>query len=263
VTSSRRTGEPLSRRGRLVVQMMRMGRSAGMICVGVLAVAISAACFGDEAADNGGPSPDTVTPTVRPESTATVTDVAPTATPTVDLEPTAGPPPTEPPVLTGIPSVDRVISAVESRDLRALQGFVKYTSIECVAEDQGLGSPPPCPTGVAPGTLVNVLPGAACHGYYVPEWEVRFDGLDDYDLELAAVLEAETTRPGPPPHEIVYRDRTNDTALIFSVVEEGIWQTRTSCGPGPGGHPLHRGEGSLRDRLAEVRRQTGRLVNFR
>ena len=37
----------------------------------------------------------------------------------------------------------------------------------CTTQPQGVGAPPPCPTGTASGANVDVFPGASCEGYYV------------------------------------------------------------------------------------------------
>lgn len=68
---------------------------------------------------------------------------------------------------TGNPDIDPVIAAIESGDPTEIVAVTRFTAVECVAEWDGFGSPPVCPPGTPEGTAIEVLPGAACHGYYI------------------------------------------------------------------------------------------------
>ncbi|GAB4333251.1 MAG: hypothetical protein Kow0010_19510 [Dehalococcoidia bacterium] len=69
---------------------------------------------------------------------------------------------------TGNPDIDPVIAAIESGDPAEIVSVTRFTTVECVAESQGIGSPPICPSGTPEGTPIEVLPGASCEGYYIP-----------------------------------------------------------------------------------------------
>jgi hypothetical protein len=68
---------------------------------------------------------------------------------------------------TGVASIDVAIAAVLSGDDAALLNLVRYTPTPCEANPQGIGAPPVCKTGEAPGAAVNVFPMAQCEGFYV------------------------------------------------------------------------------------------------
>lgn len=71
---------------------------------------------------------------------------------------------------TGNAAVDAVMSALESGDLEAIAALIGWQQVECEAgPPMGIGGPPECPEGVADGTPIDVIPGAACEGY----WHIR------------------------------------------------------------------------------------------
>lgn len=68
--------------------------------------------------------------------------------------------------VTGRPEFDRLVSMVLDRDASGLAAAVSYIDLACAVEIDGLGGPPQCEPGEADGTVVSVLPAAACEGYY-------------------------------------------------------------------------------------------------
>lgn len=73
---------------------------------------------------------------------------------------------------TGNPEYDTVIASLESGDLEAIAALIEWRKVECKAgPPQGIGGPPQCPDGVADGTPIDVIPGAACEGY----WHIRLN----------------------------------------------------------------------------------------
>lgn len=78
---------------------------------------------------------------------------------------------------TGIPIIDGAIAAVHRGDHETLVQNIHPTEIECVAVQQGIGSPPLCEPGEPPGTVIEVLPSSQCEGHYA-----RLDGYDGHGL---------------------------------------------------------------------------------
>jgi hypothetical protein len=78
----------------------------------------------------------------------------------------------EPGGVTGVAEFDRLIRLVDDGDIDGLVASVNLTDLACVTEVEGLGGPPECLDGEAEGTLVAVMPFAACEGTYI-----RSDGL--------------------------------------------------------------------------------------
>jgi len=68
---------------------------------------------------------------------------------------------------SGVPIVDRVIDAITRSDANALLALTDFSHIACVAESQGIGSPPLCQAGEPNGTTVDAIWGASCEGYTV------------------------------------------------------------------------------------------------
>jgi hypothetical protein len=108
---------------------------------------------------------------------------------------------------TGNVDLDPVIAALETSNILP-DVMVGWRKVECAAGPiQGIGGPPACPEGVADKTLIDVIPGGACEGY----WHVRgADGgtrvVVGPELRLYAVAK---TRP-----EAQYF--TGDYMLIYS-----------------------------------------------
>ena len=77
------------------------------------------------------------------------------------------PPPAEPEELepgrrSGNAIVDAVLDAIDAGDAEALAELIDYEQIGCVAEHAGIGSPPTCLPGEAPGAPVEALLIATC-----------------------------------------------------------------------------------------------------
>jgi hypothetical protein len=80
---------------------------------------------------------------------------------------------------TGNAEVDVIIAALESGPVP--QTLIGWTAIACVAPPvTATGGPPECPAGVAKDTLIEVIQGAQCEGY----WRIRPAGGEP--LRLAA-----------------------------------------------------------------------------
>lgn len=172
---------------------LRRSLGAGLL----VAVALAAACGGDDAEPTATP---TITPTGTPTTTSTVAaTTTPTASPTTTSTTTAtatatsaaAPAPTEaasPAESTGVPAVDAVITAVLSGTTSAVTPLIELRSLAC-GPQQGPGSPPPCPQGQPEGTLVPVFPVATCEGEWRPESAVAasFEPLVNSNPALYAV----------------------------------------------------------------------------
>lgn len=137
-------------------------RAAGLMLLGATLVFFGLiAC----SSDDDDPAP---TPTAEVSSTpqASVTPRPPTLTPTPVTSPT---PSASAP--TGISSVDRAIAAVNDRDAARLASLFQLEALACT-NAVGLGGPPQCKPGEAPGTMVNVLFTSSCDGHYLRQDEV-------------------------------------------------------------------------------------------
>jgi hypothetical protein len=82
-------------------------------------------------------------------------------------------------------SVQAAVDAIEDGDADALASQARFTAIGCTTAD-GLGGPPKCEPGQPEGTEVEVLPAAACEGYYIKAGEEAgsFAGFIDGDIVL-------------------------------------------------------------------------------
>jgi hypothetical protein len=78
-----------------------------------------------------------------------------------------------------------VIDAASGGDVAALRGFVRGTPTACVTVVDGIGGPPECRDGEAPGMEVNVVLVADCEGHMdrVEELALPFyeDGVEFAD----------------------------------------------------------------------------------
>ncbi len=83
---------------------------------------------------------------------------------------------------TNDPQLDAVIDALTSGDSARVLPLLEFAPIGCVVEQQGIGSPPQCATGVPDGTPVDVFPSASCpEGAYATR-----DTIDAFAGALAA-----------------------------------------------------------------------------
>lgn len=135
-----------------------------------LVVALGLAACADE-----DPAPTTIpTSTATPEATATAS-----TSPTPEADP------------TGIAEVDEVIAMVAAKDIPGLVDRVAWIETECRTVE-GLGGPPRCEDGEAEGTVVRVLPAAACEGYFVREADTLIGSFVQQAQRLHSVVEAPT-----------------------------------------------------------------------
>ena len=80
---------------------------------------------------------------------------------------------------TTLEEIDTILAAVNSNDKQKLTDLFSYSTIACKTIVNGLGGPPPCPEGLADGTLVEVLPVLSSEGYYLYKDEIsNWPGLD-------------------------------------------------------------------------------------
>lgn len=109
----------------------------------------------------------TMTPTAAPTAipTATPRPATPTATPTVAGQAALPGHPAD--KRAGVAAVDSFINLLYARDAKALAALSNYREMKCVAKVEGSGAPPECPAGVAEGTLVKVLSGGQCEGFWI------------------------------------------------------------------------------------------------
>jgi len=136
-------------------------------------------------------------------------DAAPPNTPTITQPPTSTPVPGTQP--SGIAAVDKAIAAVEAGDIDAFIDLILLAPEDCVARNDGLGGPPLCEPGEAPGTPVDVVPFASCEGYWSREGALSqaLRPLFDGQVRLYAVYET-------GGNERLF-DREGAYAVIFEV----------------------------------------------
>lgn len=128
---------------------------------------------------------------------------------------------------TGIATLDAVIAAMLANDTAALADLVHYTSVECVAQAEGLGGPPLCEEGEAEGTVVEVLPQAFSHGSYTRRADIMEQlPQGDFSLYAAYHVSAETREPYFPvgQYAAVFVDESLAfyNGLTIHVTDDGI-----------------------------------------
>jgi len=116
-------------------------------------------------------------------------------------------------IRTGNLDVDPVLEAIDSGDPAKIVAATHFTPVPCSYNQQGIGAPPGCPAGVSDSTPVEVIPGAACEGYYTPreEYEQRPSLPIGPESRLYAVVKL---RPPSPPNANWPR---GDYALIYAT----------------------------------------------
>jgi hypothetical protein len=94
-----------------------------------------------------------------------------------------------------------VVDTLFAGDTAAIEDLLRFASVPCVAESEGLGSPPVCRKGEAEGTLVEVFPSAVCEGFYLRSDEVQpiIGELANAGPEVLAAY-----RYGPPSPEAFF-----------------------------------------------------------
>ena len=213
-------------RGRRRIRAGWLVPLAASIVAGVAvlaAVAVLVVRFGadDEA------EPDAVATEVP---TANVTStISPTVAATVTAVPSAVP-------QTGVSVVDAFIAAMLSGDVAALEALVDYGEIGCVAQPQGIGSPPMCEAGVAEGTLVKVIGFSNCEGGYGTETDV-LRSLEFF-TSAGPRLFSVSRRSGGGYAVLFTLERWSDgatrqgaaTGTAFMLSDSGLQATVSGCG---------------------------------
>lgn len=196
--------------------------AAGVAVLAVVAVLV--ARFGGE--DQA--EPDAVATEVP---TANVTStISPTLAATVTAVPSAVP-------TTGVSVVDAFIAAMLSGDVAALEALVDYGEIACVAQPQGIGSPPMCEAGVAEGTLVKVIGFSNCEGGFATEPEVAAI-LEGFAKQMEPALFSAANRPEGGYAVVFTFERWADgsarqgqlTGTMFFLSELGLRSQASGCG---------------------------------
>jgi DNA-binding CsgD family transcriptional regulator len=134
---------------------------------------------------------------------------------------------------TGVAIVDAVLDAVQAADRETLAGLITYTPQQCHVYDYA----PPCPEGSPPGTPVDVLEFAVCHGGYVfpaegPDTVIGlFDGLYIYAI---AGRTPDTTLPPalqePAGYAIILAPQEPGSIRSIGIGPDGVTSLRGSCG---------------------------------
>ena len=79
---------------------------------------------------------------------------------------------------TGHEAVDRIIAGVRNKDAAGLLKWVQFSQLACgPLSPEGFALIPECAAGEAAGTIVSILPAAACEGYWVREALPSLEGL--------------------------------------------------------------------------------------
>lgn len=201
----------------------------------LLLAALGTGCANDDGDSES--STATPPPTTGGEVTATATTPAETATaaPTSTARPTASP---EAPHRTGDAFIDRVIEAVETRDITALRSMVRLQETECVSIVEGLGGPPPCNPDEPEGSTVAVFPVAACEGTFTRHPGATLGSFVSAARGLYAVTESSGEPRSVPywpigdAYVVFHVDRAGSDPGQRLVLEDGaivaVW---FGCGP--------------------------------
>jgi DNA-binding CsgD family transcriptional regulator len=138
---------------------------------------------------------------------------------------------------TGNPLFDTAIAAVEGGDPLVIEQLISW-SVEACAPFEGFGGPPECPEGAAEGTELEVLSGAACHGY----WRLRPEPGSGVSLavqptaRLYAVVEREDGDEYPPgTYALIYAmpDSPEMGQAVYLDAEGRIVGDWGGCGVSP------------------------------
>jgi hypothetical protein len=95
---------------------------------------------------------------------------------------------------TTMAQLREIVGALFAGDAARIEGLLRFTSVPCVAESLGIGSPPVCRKGEPEGTAVEVFPAAVCEGFYLRRDEMQsvIDALANAGPEVVAVYRFET-----------------------------------------------------------------------
>lgn len=159
-------------------------------------------------------------------ATATMTSAG-ALTPAFEQPAAATPRPVPP---TGVPAIDQVVRATLAGDADAIMALLQYERMGCVVPQQE-GSPPPCQTGEAPGTIVDSFPIGGCGGTNErPEEARRAVGntVRAQPIELYSVF-----RPGAGDADFhivfAYAGVPERSGFIFEMKDGGIALLRQTC----------------------------------
>lgn len=146
-----------------MTRLPRLARGLLLFAAMIPAGLALAACGDDDDGATSTTAPTTASATAVTERTPSpITGTAVPATPgsTPSATATAGA------RRTGNAAIDSVLAAIESRDAAKLAALGAFVETGCTSAP-GLGGPPKCTTGQAPGTVVRVFPVAGCEGGYI------------------------------------------------------------------------------------------------
>lgn len=166
-------------------------------------------------------------------------DRKPTPPPaTASLEVTQSPtPPPSAVATTGVAVVDRFIAAMLAGDVPALQALVDYGQIGCVAQPQGIGSPPVCEQGQPEGTLVKVIGFSNCEGGFMTQADAA-RSLEGWARQMGPHLFSAARRPEGGYAVTFTFERWADGAArqesmsgaMFMLSEKGLTRSVSGCG---------------------------------
>lgn len=130
---------------------------------------------------------------------------------------------------SGIAIVDAVLDAAAAGDERAMDGLIDYTKEAC-GDPSGMppgAGPPECPSGVADGTLVEILPYIVCEGGHLRRENAAGGLIETIGLRSSAGLYAAT---GSADHlgVVIAKDRGG---VLLSMTDRGVNQVHLGCGP--------------------------------
>lgn len=144
---------------------------------------------------------------------------------------------------TGNPAIDAVITALEAGNKEAIARLAQFRAAPCTNEE-GLGGPPKCSPGVAPGTPIEAMPSGGCEGgWWLKDEFLSAEGLGRFiaayrDPQLYAVYRppASAQRQWPGGDVIivyVHATGSGRFAQTIGVTDRHIVSTWGGCGTKP------------------------------
>lgn len=133
---------------------------------------------------------------------------------------------------SGIALIDAILNAAAARDEVAMGRLIEYTPIAC-GDATGFpphAGPPPCPTGVAAGKPVDILPEVVCAGNHVPRERAPRALIDWIGIDHPSGLYA-ATQPSRSTEIRVVIASSRGGAVALSIGERGVKQVTAGCGP--------------------------------
>lgn len=169
-----------------------------------------------------GPGPGSSTSFVP--SATTATSVQSSATPSRAPSPTG--PPSE---------LAPIIEALRSRDWTRIEPLLQLRDEPCLTVVTMTTDRPPCPPGVAEGTMVPVFPAAGCHNFtYAHELPGAFTSRPDVPFRLYAIYRSSVEHPRVarlPAGELgIIEDRGALGGRVFAVSGAKIVSADFGCG---------------------------------